>query len=172
MKEYLIDFSKVQLNENESLYYYSNDIFEIKKMNRDISKYIEIEKKYILLFIELFNINNKKVEIKFENFSFYEIEYLFEEEKEEFKRFFKNLSFEEIFFRKKFEIVNINYLKMLVKISYRNIWETKNLIFYFKNLNIEIHSIGDYLYILKKNKKLGKKIIEIFKQKGLYIKEL
>lgn len=172
MRKYLIDFSFKTLDEFESQKYYANNILEMRKMKKNISKYLKIEKKYIDFFLELFDMNNKKVEVKFKNFSFYANEYLFDVEKKEFENFFRTLSFEEIFFKEKIEIIDNNYFKMLIKITYRDYLETKNLSMYFEKLKIEINSIGDYLYTIKLNQKMKYSISEILKKNKLYLKEL
>lgn len=172
MTNYILDFSDYILSEKEAVKYFEKDIIEMKKLNLDISNYLKIEKEYINYFQKLFEINNGIVKVIFKSFGYYMSDYLFKHEKKLFERFFRELKFEQIFFAEPIIITNIEYFKLLIKISYRDIYEGKSLKFIFRKIKLEILPIGDYCYLVKTSKKTILELLKKTRKMKIYLKEI
>lgn len=172
--KYLLDFTKETLSEQEAREFYSNDIIEQSYQNKDISNYIKIEKEYLKFFEELYTMNDNKVILKLKQFTFDEINYLFENEKEKFIEMFRSLSFDEIFKSQKIGHLNLEYFKTILRATIRNFYNTHLIKFEFNKLKLKMESIGDYCFIMIGRKGDLEKLEEVISRNKIdvYIKKM
>lgn len=172
MKKYILDYSK-KFSEIDEIEFFKYSISEMYKYkDKNIEKYLKIELEYLKLFYDLFRLNGNEVDIIFKEFESAFLKELFEVEKEQIKLFLSKLSFENIFFKKKFKIVDFNEFELLIKLSYRNYNADSFLNIEYKKIKIKINSLYDYKYIIEQQNKDCLLILELLKKLELEIREI
>ena len=117
--------------------------------------------------------NDKKIEIKINNFNSSDINEFFDEEKMNVLNELKKLELENIIMKKKIISKKFEDVVYILKLSYRDYLAGSGKIeISYSDIRIKIFSNSDYIYIMESNSISMDRIEKIAKESSIYLKEL